>query len=85
MFTRLNKFGIIGASYKEIGMDILQWFREKFAPGTTWAWQQEEKPDFESMTKAQLEEYGREYGIELDRRKKKATLIEELTIAIKDK
>ncbi len=66
-------------------MNILQWFREKFAPGTTWAWQQEEKPDFESMTKVQLEEYGRKHGIELDRRKKKATLIEELTTTIKDK
>ena len=65
-------------------MDILQWFRKKFAPGSTWAWE-EDKPNFESMTKAQLEEYGRKYGIELDRRKKKATLIEELTIAIKDK
>jgi len=66
-------------------MDILQWFRKKFAPNTTWAWQEKDTPDFESMTKVQLEEYGRKYGIELDRRKKKATLIEELTIAIKDK
>jgi hypothetical protein len=30
------------------------------------------------MTKIQLEELGREYGIELDRRKKKATLLEEV-------
>ena len=30
------------------------------------------------MTKVELETLGREYGIELDRRKKKATLIEEI-------
>jgi hypothetical protein len=30
------------------------------------------------MTKAELETLGREYGIELDRRKKKATLVEEV-------
>ena len=30
------------------------------------------------MTKIELETLGREYGIELDRRKKKATLIEEI-------
>lgn len=30
------------------------------------------------LTKVQLEELGRENGVELDRRKKKATLIEEL-------
>ena len=64
-------------------MDILQWFRQKFAPSTSWAWQ-EEKPDLESMTKAQLEEFGRKHNIELDRRKKKATLIKELKAAIKD-
>ena len=34
--------------------------------------------EFESMTKTQLEEYGRVVGIELDRRKKKSDLIEEL-------
>jgi len=37
--------------------------------------------DFDSMTKIQLEEYGRTIGIELDRRKKKAALIEELKAA----
>ena len=30
------------------------------------------------MTKAELENLGREYGVELDRRKKKATLVEEI-------
>ena len=35
-------------------------------------------PDLNSMTKVQLEEYGRTVGVELDRRKKKETLIEEL-------
>ena len=38
--------------------------------------------DLESMTKIQLEEYGRTIGIELDRRKTKANLIEELKAAI---
>ena len=35
-------------------------------------------PNLNKMTKNQLEEYGRTVGIELDRRKKKATLIIEL-------
>lgn len=35
-------------------------------------------PDFETMTKLELEAYGRKFGIELDRRKKKSTLILEL-------
>tara|TARA_E500000178_G_scaffold284540_1_gene285811 strand:+ start:53329 stop:53586 length:258 start_codon:yes stop_codon:yes gene_type:complete len=30
------------------------------------------------MTKAELENLGREYGVELDRRKKKAMLVEEI-------
>ena len=34
--------------------------------------------DFESMTKIELEKYGRTIGIELDRRKKKTDLIAEL-------
>ena len=33
------------------------------------------------MTKVQLEEHGRTLGIELDRRKKKSALIEELKAA----
>lgn len=32
--------------------------------------------DLESMTKAELEEIGREYGVELDRRKSKKSLVE---------
>jgi len=39
---------------------------------------EETLPNFDSMTKVQLEEYGRTIGIELDRRKKKSDLIEEL-------
>tara|TARA_R110002012_G_scaffold214683_2_gene385762 strand:+ start:1347 stop:1718 length:372 start_codon:yes stop_codon:yes gene_type:complete len=35
-------------------------------------------PDLHGMTKIELEQYGRTIGIELDRRKKKADLIEEL-------
>ena len=37
------------------------------------------------MTKLQLEELGREFGIELDRRKKKATLVEEIKSVISSK
>jgi len=37
-----------------------------------------DSPNFESMTKVELEQYGRTIGIELDRRKKKSVLIEEL-------
>ena len=37
--------------------------------------------DLEAMTKVQLEEHGRTMGIELDRRKKKSALIEELKAA----
>lgn len=38
--------------------------------------------EFENMSKTQLEEVGREHGIELDRRERKATLIEKLKAAI---
>ena len=41
----------------------------------------EESINFEDMTKIELEEYGRTIGIELDRRKKKSDLIEELNAA----
>jgi hypothetical protein len=34
--------------------------------------------DLNKLTKLQLEELGREHGIELDRRRKKATLVAEL-------
>jgi len=37
--------------------------------------------DYDAMTKVQLEEHGRTLGIELDRRKKKSDLIEELKAA----
>ena len=40
-----------------------------------------EKPDFQSMTKRQLETYGRTVGIELDRRHNKAKLIAKLESA----
>ena len=40
--------------------------------------QKETVADFESMTKAQLETYGRTIGIELDKRHTKADLIAEL-------
>ena len=38
----------------------------------------EQTNDFESMTKKQLEEFGRTIGIELDRRHSKKVLIKEL-------
>lgn len=41
----------------------------------------EESINFEDMTKIELEEYGKTIGIELDRRKKKSDLIEELNAA----
>ena len=34
--------------------------------------------EYQAMTKVELEALGREHGIELDRRKSKAALIEEL-------
>ena len=34
--------------------------------------------EIESMTKTQIEEFGREHGIELDRRKNKTSMIEDL-------
>ena len=37
-----------------------------------------EKPHFENMSKRELEVYGREHGIELDRRHNKKRLMEEL-------
>ena len=48
----------------------------------------EEKPtvksiDYDSMTKAELEVYGRSIGIELDRRQTKETLISQLELANK--
>ena len=38
----------------------------------------EKSNDFESMTKKQLEDFGRTIGLELDRRQNKKVLIEEL-------
>ena len=40
--------------------------------------------DLQSMSKLELEELGREYGIELDRREKKETLIEQLEVAMSE-
>ena len=37
-----------------------------------------EEPHFEDMSKRELEAYGREHGIELDRRHSKKRLVEEL-------
>jgi hypothetical protein len=35
-------------------------------------------PNFEELTKVELENYGRDIGIELDRRKTKANMIKDL-------
>ena len=43
----------------------------------------EQTNDFESMTKKQLEDFGRTIGIELDRRQTKETLISQLEAASK--
>ena len=42
----------------------------------------EEKTDFSSMTKAQLETYGRSIGLELDKRLNKSTLLAQIEEAI---
>ena len=39
--------------------------------------------ELESMTKIQLEELGREQGVELDRRKNRSTLIEQMRSVLK--
>lgn len=44
--------------------------------------EEDEYYDLEAMSKKELEELGREYGIELDRRKNKDDLIEEVEAAI---
>ena len=44
-----------------------------------------EKPDLKSMSKDDLEDYGRTVGIELDRRHNKGKLVKELTNFIKKK
>ena len=43
----------------------------------------EDKTDFSSMTKAQLETYGRTIGLELDKRLNKSTLLTQIEEAIK--
>ena len=43
----------------------------------------EEKTDLSSMTKAQLETYGRTIGLELDKRLNKSTLLTQIEEAIK--
>ena len=43
-----------------------------------------EMKDFSDCSKMELEAIGRRYGIELDRRKKKETLIEELEEVLDD-
>ena len=44
--------------------------------------EEDEYYDLEAMSKKELEELGREYGIEIDRRKNKEDLIEEVEAAI---
>lgn len=59
--------------------------RKMFGTGFELQVQQFELPSDEElmkMTKAQLEEYGREFGVELDKRKTKANMVEQLKSAI---
>jgi len=42
----------------------------------------EAEPELDDLTKKELEELGREYGVELDRREKKTTLVEKLKTLI---
>jgi hypothetical protein len=44
-----------------------------------------EKPKYDEMSKLELETFMREHGIELDRRKSKATLIKEVKAHLKGK
>ena len=43
-----------------------------------WLGVKSKKPNFEELTKEELENYGRDIGIELDRRKTKANMIKDL-------
>ena len=45
----------------------------------------DKEPDLKSMSKEDLEDYGRTVGIELDRRHNKGKLVQELTDFIKKK
>ena len=43
-----------------------------------WLGVKSKTPNFEELTKVELENYGRDIGIELDRRKTKANMIKDL-------
>jgi hypothetical protein len=60
---------------------MFDWFEKKLDEifqGIDNIFKTEITPPYEAFSKKELEEIGRLYGIELDRRKKKSTLIEEL-------
>jgi len=62
---------------------MFNWIKKLFAPIDAVVVDEVSEPthtaeSLAKLTKVQLEELGRTVGVELDRRKKKATLIEEL-------
>tara|TARA_Y100000004_G_scaffold132038_1_gene149009 strand:+ start:757 stop:978 length:222 start_codon:yes stop_codon:yes gene_type:complete len=62
------------------GKDMFDWFSKKFDElyNSIDSIFNPKTPNFEELTKLELEEYGRTIGIELDRRKKKANMIKDL-------
>ena len=73
---RIDYDAIDNSKSKDINDVILEEIKEPEVPTDS---------QINRMTKLQLEELGREFGIELDRRKKKATLVEEIKSVISSK
>ena len=67
-----------GSTFFEMDTGHTYWFDEErrawIRPGEV----EEEKPDFDGMTKAQLLEYADENGIEIDKSAKKADILEKV-------
>jgi len=67
---------------------FITWLRKKFGPGSSWIWEKSnvitgdpstrDLDYLNNLTKEKLELLGRSYGVELDRRKRKDTLVKEL-------
>ena len=73
---RIDYDAIDNSKSKDINDVILEEIKEPEVPTDS---------QINRMTKLQLEELGREFGIELDRRKKKATLVEDIKSVISSK
>ena len=71
-FTELLKTGEVHSAYEDVSTSTSV---SDTAPASV---EQDDVIDFNTMSKVELEEYGRTIGIELDRRKNKGKLIEEL-------